>query len=187
MKMNTQLMGAAIALALATSSVQANLITNPGFETGDLTGWTDTPAPSGSLFSVSASAAHTGDYALWFGAVSGYNDTVSQTVATTPGATYKIEFWLAGNYESYFQADWNGSPLLQYYSADNFEYTYFSFTALASGSSTTLAAFGGRNAPAWCQLDDVSVTQVVPESSTWLAGAGASLAMLGSFVRRNRK
>ena len=28
----------------------ANLITNPGFETGDFTGWTETPAATGSAY-----------------------------------------------------------------------------------------------------------------------------------------
>jgi hypothetical protein len=61
--------------AVATLSVaypaKANLITNPGFETGDFTGWTgvDTAVVTGTIFGI---APHSGSFQALLGAPAGH-------------------------------------------------------------------------------------------------------------------
>jgi len=69
-----------------------NYITNGGFETGDLTGWSVTGAVS-SITVVDVSNAYSGSYAL---SASSYlqNSTVKQTLNTAVGQTYVLTFVL---------------------------------------------------------------------------------------------
>jgi hypothetical protein len=79
---------AAAAFALA-QPVKANLITNGGFETGDFTGWTHVSGRVTGTFDGVAS--HSGNFQAVF--VAGVS--LAQSVATTPGASYTIDFFLA--------------------------------------------------------------------------------------------
>jgi hypothetical protein len=69
-----------------------NYITNGGFETGDLTGWSVTGAVS-SITVVDVSNAYSGSYAL---SATSYlqNSTVKQTLNTAIGQTYVLTFVL---------------------------------------------------------------------------------------------
>jgi len=69
-----------------------NYITNGGFETGDLTGWSVTGAVS-SITVVDVSNAYSGSYAL---SATSYlqNSTVKQTLNTAVGQTYVLTFVL---------------------------------------------------------------------------------------------
>lgn len=179
--MNTQLMGAAIALALATSSAQANLVVNGGFETGDFTGWTQ--VENTGFAGVNDAFVHSGTRGAYFGPAS--LGGIQQDLATTAGATYSFDFWLENTDLGQYQVYWNGNEVVGEVNPGDFSYRHQKYTVTASGTSTSIE-FLFKNDNNYFGLDDVSVT-AVPESSTWLAGAGASLAMLGSFVRRNRK
>ena len=92
----------AIAVVLVASGrlVSANLIFNPGFETGDFTGWTVTSAASGSNLGVGAFAAHSGIYFASFGATLADLDAISQAFATVPGTLYHLSFWLANGFDN---------------------------------------------------------------------------------------
>lgn len=58
-----------VLVMLPAMALSAELVTNGGFETGDFTRWTQTPAPSGSDFNVSTTNPHTGNDVASFGAV----------------------------------------------------------------------------------------------------------------------
>ncbi|GGS47462.1 chitinase [Actinokineospora fastidiosa] len=78
-------------LAAATGSANAaNLLVNPGFEAGNLTGWSCTSA------SV-ASAARTGSHALAGNATASDNARCTQTVSVVPNTTYEVSAWVRGN------------------------------------------------------------------------------------------
>ena len=181
---------AAIALFFMFSIVPlhaGNIVTNPGFETGDLTGWLFTPAGSGSLLIVGTEdGTHSGNYEADFGGVtSGSYDTISQVLATIPGQTYTFSFWLASDDgdDNGQQALWDGSLVLNLVNFGQ-SYTLYSFTETATSSSTSIA-FAGYNPPAWNGLDDVSVdaSTATPEPATMiLLGVGG--VVFGALRRR---
>jgi hypothetical protein len=88
----------------------------------------------------------------------GSDGTLSQTLATTPGANYTLSFWMAsvGNDPSDFSAFWNGT---QVYAAANPStgggWQLFSFTATGTGNDTITLGF--RDDPGYIALDNVSV------------------------------
>ncbi len=65
-------------LGAASASQAQNLVVNPGFETGDTTGWVVT----GSNYSIDSGVGHTGLCAAAFGALAPDVDDVSQMLAT---------------------------------------------------------------------------------------------------------
>lgn len=154
-----------IAVAATSQLVSANLIVNPGFETGDFTGWTVSPAVSLSSLAVVASSAHSGTYTVSFGASGVDLDVISQSIATTQGTLYELSFWLEiANTNNEFQVSFGGVTVLQLIdkgSLNNPRYREFTLTRVARGSSTTVE-FAGLNPPSFSFLDDISVT---PSSS----------------------
>lgn len=91
--------------------VTANLLANPGFETGDFTGWTvggnadngvasDGAAISKTIFSDNEVNVHTGSsFAAWV-SVSAKSSpavlfTLSQSVSVLPNTEYGVGFWLS--------------------------------------------------------------------------------------------
>ena len=74
------------------SIVEAPLITNGDFETGDASGWT-----VGKATSVSAQAAYSGNYGLHLVGEGNYNSMAYQTFAVEAGATYHLSFRLKTN------------------------------------------------------------------------------------------
>ncbi|MER5585722.1 carbohydrate binding domain-containing protein [Streptomyces asoensis] len=98
------------AVALPGTAEAANILTNPGLESGSLSPWSCT----GNLGSVVSSPTHSGSKAL-AGAVSA-SDTAqcSQTVSVQPGTTYALTGWVRGSYV-YLGVDggastWTSSP-----------------------------------------------------------------------------
>ncbi|MDE2147411.1 MAG: PEP-CTERM sorting domain-containing protein [Burkholderiales bacterium] len=174
--------------ALCAGSARANLVTNGGFETGDLTGWSG----GGCLTSVrSAFDGFTpvGNYALYGGCVGGLAG-VSQTLATTPGASYVFSFLYGsdGALPNQFIALWDGAAVFSTLNDTTDTrpgYLPETVNVVASGSQTTIS-FQMRNVPAYQSLDNVSVTpSAVPEPAS-LALVGVALAGLGLASRKRR-
>jgi hypothetical protein len=163
---------AAAALSFAQPA-KANLITNPGFETGDFTGWTHLGgAVVGTFDGV---APHSGNFQATI--VLGIAGSLSQSVATTPGASYTIDFFLANttlNPTNSFSVSWGGSTIFSLTNQNSFGYTEYTFTETASTASTALqfqlfSQFGN-----WL-LDDVSVNP----AGVSVPDAGSTLPLLG--------
>ena len=180
-------------LALAAASSAQNLVQNPGFETGNLNGWTGT----GGLTSTAA----TGDYAASL-AVS--NDRVNgpgslkflrQTAPIVPGS-YQVSFWLSassGSGLSTFGASLDSSSLLDLSLSGpsaSFDYRKYSFLTTITSASPTIvfeASVPTTSATStWTatyRVDDVSVTPVPEPSALAALGLGA-LALLRRRARR---
>jgi hypothetical protein len=187
----------ALAMLLATApAARANLVVNGGFEAGSFAGWITVPEPEDSLFFVSGNP-HSGHYAAWFGEVGPMDETISQSFATDPGATYTVDFWLehsVTDFDNDFSVLWNGAPVISLVNANAFGYTHYSFLATALGSSTTLK-FAGREVLDYFFLDDVSVVASaanepgpaaeVPEPATLIL-LGTSLSAVARAARRRR-
>ncbi|NTU43351.1 MAG: PEP-CTERM sorting domain-containing protein [Nitrospirales bacterium] len=171
---------------LIVQCAAANMVTNGGFETGDFTGWTITPAASGSFLDVDSNWPHSGVYGAFFGAYDYQDDSISQTISTVPGQSYTFDFWISnleyGN--DHFQAFWDGASVLDLFDSPAFDYTYYSFIETASGPSTTIQ-FSSYDIVYYYDLDDVSVNPVPEPSAFILFGTG--MAGVGILGRRFRK
>jgi len=187
-------------LAATTQCLQAqSIVTNGGFETGDFSGWNQTPAASGSFFGVDGpapalnysllpSGAYEGNDYAFFGATGTQADSIDQLLATTPGYTYDVNFWVndsAGG--ANFTATWGGVQLTSFGTdttlpgSGNNGWTEFDFPETATSASTDLAfaAYSGNI----LGLDDVTVTATPEPGTLALTGLGA-VALLA--VRRFR-
>ena len=176
---------AALTVLLAGPALaNPNLVTNPGFETGDLTGWSGNGAHvNGSSYDE---GVNSGSYAAFFGHV-GSVAPISQVIATTAGQAYTFSFYFAsdGGTPNEFQAYFDGTQVFESLNAPAFGYTLESFNVVASTASTAIT-FSGRNDPTYQGLDDVSVvaaSTAVPEPATLALVAGGLLA-LGVLRRR---
>ena len=201
---------------LSDSKAQTNLVTNGGFEIGNVqatglpgqytmatppgpTGWT--LSAGGSMSGIVAdnftdsNGAHSGNIDIAFTAtLLDYQTAVrsiSQTITTTPGTQYTLQFWVAnpqGGSDNLFQVNWGGT-LLSLTGANlnsgvvtgGSGWTLISTTVTATSTSTSLV-FSGYNQSAGTLLDDVSVV-AVPEP---MAASSLVAGVLGLTIRRRR-
>ena len=174
-------------LALGPSHAFANLITNPGFETGDFTGWTLSGTDTADII-VTTNDPLDGTYVAQLGSVGGQG-YLSQTVAVTPGQKYDISFWLLHDNglepsTSNWSVSFGGTTLDSHTNVGQFDYTQFSYTGVAGG--TGLFQFGAQTNIGWFRLDDISVTaeSSVPDGGSTAAMLGLALVGLAFFRRK---
>jgi hypothetical protein len=172
---------AAAALSFAHPA-SANLITNPGFETGDFTGWSKVGGlVAGTINGVSP---HSGNFQAIFSAD---GLALTQSVATTPGASYTIDFFLAqaGGAPNSFSVSWGGSTIFSLTNQSSFGYTEYTFTENASTASTALLFNFTTSQGAW-HLDDVSVNPAgsVPDGGSTVSLLGCALLGLAALRRK---
>ncbi|MFG2944870.1 carbohydrate binding domain-containing protein [Streptomyces adustus] len=92
--LGTVALAVAGAVALPGTAQAANILTNPGFESGSLSPWSCT----GNLGSVVSSPVHGGSKALAGAPSSSDNAQCTQTVAVQPNTAYTLSGWVRGSY-----------------------------------------------------------------------------------------
>ena len=68
-------------------------VTNPGFETGNTSGWT----ASGTSYGVDGNDVRSGSYKLYFWNGSAYTQSVSQTITGLTNGSYTVRAWIKQN------------------------------------------------------------------------------------------
>lgn len=146
------LLGAAAALALliptaaslaSAQTVQANLLVNPGFETGTTAGWSCTAG------TVVTSPVHSGSRALRGGVTASDHARCAQTVTVQPDQAYQLSAFVQG---SYVHLGVVGGPVTWTPSATG--WTQLSTTFTATGSTATVYLHGWYGQPAY-HADDL--------------------------------
>ncbi|MET9449054.1 carbohydrate binding domain-containing protein [Streptomyces cinerochromogenes] len=137
------------AVALPGTAHAANILTNPGFESGGLSPWTCT----GNLGSVVSSPVHGGAKALQGAVASGDTAQCSQTIAVQPNTTYGLSGWVRGSYV-YLGVD--GGPSTWTSSPSAYSRLSVSFTTGAAQTSATVYVHGWY-AQGTYYADDISL------------------------------
>jgi arabinogalactan endo-1,4-beta-galactosidase len=154
--------------AIASISVSGakNYVTNPGFETNNLTPWTVDGDAAATDISKEASNIHTGTYALHYWLDAPFAFTLSQTVTDLPDGTYTLSAFIQGgggeNTLQLFVSDYGGDPL----TADAVNTGWLAWntptisTFKVTAGKATIGLKVDSPAGSWAFLDDVSLVKV---------------------------
>lgn len=148
-------------LGSMTEDAGPSIFVNGGFETGDLSGWTTT----GSLIHTQfmGLGGEFGNYAAQLSQPGGVGtETISQSVATTPGQHYFVSFSVTGDAESThnsFIATWDGVQILALSDVQSGGFTHYTFDLVGDPSlSSTALQFTYNDDGNAMFLDQVSVS-----------------------------
>ena len=166
-------------LAAPQASADSNILTNPGFETGTLSGWTCDPGTA----SVVSSPVRTGSHALAASPSSSSDAQCTQTVSVQPNSSYTLSGWVEGSYV-YVGVTGTGTSDTSTWtpSATSWQQLSVSFTTGASTTSVTVYVHGWYAQPTY-YADDMSLVGppgsgggggTVPAAPTGLAVSGTT-------------
>jgi hypothetical protein len=195
---------------LAVIPLHANVIDNPGFETGNFTGWTATS--DWFIYSTGidgANYSNPGPYDGIYSAESGCKldtcvstptSSLFQDLSTVVGQEYVFSFDYTSDTQVFesasspneLQALWGTTQVADIVDQPGNDHWLSFSTVVTATSTTTEIQFNAFDSPAFVFIDDVSVTAVpsdteVPEPSTLpLTGAGAGALVAALYLRRRR-
>jgi len=167
-------------------SVSGNLVANCGFETGDFSHWTVSAGATGvsSSFGPGNYDPNSGSFYAYLGNV-GSLGTISQSLATTNGDQYELDFYLASNgtTPNEFKVEVNGDVLFDQVDIPSTSgYVLHTFDFTATGPTTL--TFFERDDPNFLALDDVSVAETSVPEPTSVVLMLTLLAVTGMRLRR---
>jgi hypothetical protein len=166
------------------AGAHANLLINGSFETGDLTGWTQTG--NTGFTNVTNSPIFVAEDGIYYVAAGpiGSDGMLSQTFADNPGTTLIVSGWLAGdgNFPSDFSMGINGITSVLVDPVPSQDFVEYTFTVQATGLDTFTVGF--RNDPGFVGLDNFVIREAPEPASLALLSAG--IAGLG-LIRHRRK
>jgi Carbohydrate binding domain len=136
--------------AAPAEAAGVNLLADPGFETGSLSGWT---CDSGTAAVVS-SPVHSGSHALGATPSSSDDAQCTQTVTVTPNTAYTLSGYVEG---SYVYLGVTGGTDTWTPSATSWQQLSLSFTTTASQTSVQVYLHGWYAEPEY-YADDLSLT-----------------------------
>ncbi|MEU3521305.1 carbohydrate binding domain-containing protein [Streptomyces sp. NPDC006654] len=159
------------AIALPGTAQAANVLSNPGFESGSLSPW----SCSGNLGSVVSSPVHGGAKALAGAASSSDTAQCAQTVAVQPNTTYSLSGWVRG---SYVYLGVTGGASTWTTSTSQYSQLTVSFTTGATQTSAEIYVHGWY-AQGTYYADDISLDGPGGGSDTQAPTAPANLTSTG--------
>ncbi|HEY8967414.1 MAG TPA: carbohydrate binding domain-containing protein [Candidatus Methylacidiphilales bacterium] len=135
------------------AQAQTNRLSNPGFETGDASGW----ANSYGNYHIVTGNAHSGTYAAQIGYGSGIRRTVA---GLTPNTVYTLSGWVkvttAGQH-AYLGADTFGGTSVSV-STTSAAYVKLSLTFTTGASNTSASVWVYESGADPCYADDLALT-----------------------------
>jgi hypothetical protein len=199
MKRLLALAATAALLAAAGHAAATEYVTNGGFETDDISGWTQVGDWTTGYNYVSTDG-HDSQFELHAGNFAGSGAAgVSQTLATSSGANYDITLWFrnsGGNTADgqLLQVLWNNAVVGQISGASfSGDYTQLDYHVVGAGADTL--TIQGYSSSGYNFIDDISVVQGaavvsgpgenggVPEPASWALMLTGFFG-LGSVLRR---
>ena len=139
--------------AVPAASAATNLVSNPGFETGTLSGWTCSASDS-----VVGNPVHSGSYALSGAATSSDDAQCTQVIRVQPNSTYSLSAWVEGSYVYLGDTGTGTSDTSTWTpSAATWQQLSTGFTTGAATTSVTIYLHGWYGQGTY-HADDVSLT-----------------------------
>ena len=144
---------AASAVMLSSAPAQAaNLLANPGFESGSLSPWSCT----GNLGSVVSTPVHSGTRALAGAASASDNAKCTQTVSVQPSTAYTLTAWVRGGGGYVYLGVTGGSSTWNPNAASNWVQLSLPFTS-AAGQTSAQVYVNGWYGNGTYYADDISL------------------------------